>query len=206
MRMVKDGHKTSVTLAIGDGSNDVPMLQEAHIGVGISGIPDEHIQIHGHEAACVADYTIAEFSGLPRLIFVHGAGNSIRIGKMVGYFFYKNLAFYLIQFWFSFSALCSGQVLYESWSMTLYNLAFTALPPFVICILDCQFQKQRLEKKNERLFFRTQHGRHFDKWTLLHWFTAAFIHSIGNSYQNFRFFIDSFSILRCLFSDPIFHC
>lgn len=99
VRMMR-GCSASVTLAIGDGSNDVPMLQAAHIGIGISGVSSEHSQYHGSEAACVADYAIAEFSGLTRLIFVHGVWNSYRMGKMMRYFFYKNILFYMVQFWF----------------------------------------------------------------------------------------------------------
>ena len=45
-----------VTLAIGDGANDVPMIQAAHIGVGISGVLNEHIQVSNgklSQTACV---------------------------------------------------------------------------------------------------------------------------------------------------------
>jgi P-type E1-E2 ATPase len=42
-----------VTLAIGDGANDVAMIQKAHVGVGISGV-------EGLQAACASDYSIAQ--------------------------------------------------------------------------------------------------------------------------------------------------
>lgn len=48
-------HTKSVTLAIGDGANDVAMIQKAHVGVGISGI-------EGLQAACASDYSIAQVS------------------------------------------------------------------------------------------------------------------------------------------------
>ena len=100
MKLSKSGcAKNLVTLAIGDGSNDVPMLEAADIGIGISGFQKANIQIHGNEASCVADYSIAEFSGLTRLIFSHGIWNSIRMGKMICFFFYKNILFYLVQMW-----------------------------------------------------------------------------------------------------------
>ena len=47
----------------------------------------------------VSDYAIAEFRGLPRLLFVHGAWNSIRVARMVSFFFYKNIVFYLTELW-----------------------------------------------------------------------------------------------------------
>lgn len=48
-------HTKSVTLAIGDGANDVAMIQKAHVGVGISGV-------EGLQAACASDYSIAQVS------------------------------------------------------------------------------------------------------------------------------------------------
>ena len=45
----------SITLAIGDGANDVAMIQKAHVGIGISGV-------EGLQAACASDYSIAQVS------------------------------------------------------------------------------------------------------------------------------------------------
>lgn len=50
-------HTKSITLAIGDGANDVAMIQKAHVGVGISGV-------EGLQAACASDYSIAQVSGI----------------------------------------------------------------------------------------------------------------------------------------------
>jgi phospholipid-translocating ATPase len=66
----------SITLAIGDGGNDIAMIQEAHVGVGISGK-------EGLQAARVADYSIAQFRFLQRLLLVHGHWNYIRIAIYV---------------------------------------------------------------------------------------------------------------------------
>ena len=43
------GGASCATLAVGDGSNDVPMIRAAHIGVGISGIPREHVQVRSQD-------------------------------------------------------------------------------------------------------------------------------------------------------------
>lgn len=67
-------HKT--TLAIGDGANDVGMIQEADIGVGISGV-------EGMQAAMSSDYAIAQFRFLERLLLVHGHWCYRRISMMV---------------------------------------------------------------------------------------------------------------------------
>lgn len=100
----------TVTLAIGDGANDVAMIQKAHIGVGISGV-------EGLQAACASDYSIAQFRFLLRLLLVHGAWNYARMCKLILYSFYKNICLYVIELWFAIYSGWSGQVLFERWSI-----------------------------------------------------------------------------------------
>lgn len=93
----------AVTLAIGDGANDVSMIKEAHIGVGISGQ-------EGLQAVLASDYSIAQFRFLERLLLVHGRWSYFRMCKFLRYFFYKNFAFTLCHFWFAFFCGFSAQV------------------------------------------------------------------------------------------------
>lgn len=65
VKLVKKNVEESVTLAIGDGANDVSMIQAAHVGVGISGL-------EGLQAARSADFAIAQFRFLRKLLLVHG--------------------------------------------------------------------------------------------------------------------------------------
>ncbi|XP_043476989.1 probable phospholipid-transporting ATPase IA [Leptopilina heterotoma] len=119
----------SVTLAIGDGANDVAMIQKAHIGVGISGV-------EGLQAACASDYSIAQFRFLKRLLFVHGSWNYSRMCKLILYSFYKNICLYVIELWFAIYSGWSGQILFERWSIGLYNVVFTAAPPLAMGLFD----------------------------------------------------------------------
>lgn len=82
----------SILLAIGDGANDVSMIQAAHVGIGISGV-------EGLQAARSADFAISQFRFLKKLLLVHGAWAYQRLSKMIFYYFYKNVALYLTQFW-----------------------------------------------------------------------------------------------------------
>lgn len=118
-----------VTLGIGDGANDVGMIQAAHIGVGISGQ-------EGMQAVMASDFAIAQFKFLERLLLVHGRWNYLRITKMVVYFFYKNILFGLTLFYFNAFAFFSGQIVYNAWSMAFYNVIFTVFPVLVIGALD----------------------------------------------------------------------
>ena len=94
MKLVKRNLK-AILLAIGDGANDVSMIQAAHIGVGISGV-------EGLQAARSADIAIAQFRFLRKLLLVHGAWSYQRISKVILYSFYKNVALYMTQFWVSY--------------------------------------------------------------------------------------------------------
>ena len=84
-----------LTLAIGDGANDVPMIKGAHIGVGIRGE-------EGQQAVNSADYAIAQFAFLSPLLLKHGRSNYVRMSKQVCYIFYKNVFMSVAMFWFNF--------------------------------------------------------------------------------------------------------
>lgn len=110
----------SMTLAIGDGANDIGMIQASHVGIGISGR-------EGLQAARIADYSIAQFRFLQKLLFVHGRWNYLRTGKYVLATFWKEIFFYLMQALYQRSTGYTGTSLFESWSLTLFNTFFTSL-------------------------------------------------------------------------------
>ena len=87
-------HVKALTLAIGDGANDVSMIQAAHVGVGISGV-------EGLQAARSADVAIGQFRYLRKLLLVHGIWAYHRVSKVILYSFYKNVAMFMTQFWVS---------------------------------------------------------------------------------------------------------
>jgi phospholipid-transporting ATPase len=91
------------TLAIGDGANDVPMIQKAHVGVGVKGN-------EGMQAVMSSDFVIGQFRFLRRLLLLHGRWNYQRCGFMVCYLIYKNLLLTLLPFWFAFYSQWSGEV------------------------------------------------------------------------------------------------
>ncbi|XP_058087203.1 putative phospholipid-transporting ATPase 9 [Magnolia sinica] len=127
-RLVKTG-TSKTTLAIGDGANDVGMLQEADIGIGISGV-------EGMQAVMSSDIAIAQFQYLERLLLVHGHWCYRRISSMICYFFYKNLAFGFTLFLFEAYASFSGQAAYNDWYMSFYNVFFTSLPVLALGVFD----------------------------------------------------------------------
>ncbi|CAG9539726.1 unnamed protein product [Cercopithifilaria johnstoni] len=128
-----------VILAVGDGANDVAMIQAANVGVGIIGE-------EGLQAASTSDYSIAQFHFLRRLLLVHGAWNYDRGAKfqVILYSFYKNICLYLIELWFAIYSAFSGQTIFERWTIALFNVAFTALPPVMIGLFDRPLSDQMM--------------------------------------------------------------
>ncbi|CAN8101972.1 unnamed protein product [Discula destructiva] len=122
-----------LTLAIGDGANDLAMIAEAHVGIGISGR-------EGLQAARVADFAISQFSYLQRLLLVHGRWNYVRTATFVLWTFWKEIFFYLPQMVFTRYTGYTGTSLYESWSLTVLNVLFTSL-----CVIVPGVWEQDLE-------------------------------------------------------------
>ncbi|KAJ2806205.1 phospholipid transporting ATPase, partial [Coemansia guatemalensis] len=128
VRLVKEGLGT-LCLAIGDGANDVSMIQEADVGIGISGE-------EGMQAAMASDYAIAQFRFLQKLLLVHGRWSYLRITSMILNFFYKNVVFTVSLFWFQIYYQWSVANIFDYTLITLYNMLFTSLPPGVLGVLD----------------------------------------------------------------------
>ncbi|ETK93343.1 hypothetical protein L915_03474 [Phytophthora nicotianae] len=127
--LMKAAPGTPLTLAVGDGGNDVSMIQEAHVGIGIYG----H---EGMQAVRAADFAIATFRHLSRLLLVHGRWNHRRVARVILFSFYKNMALIMTLFLYSFYNGYSGQTLYESYLMVGWNVLYTVLPIFVLGITD----------------------------------------------------------------------
>ncbi|CAI2181192.1 19540_t:CDS:2 [Funneliformis geosporum] len=129
VRNIRGKLTNHVTLAIGDGANDIAMIQEAHVGIGITGR-------EGLQAARSSDYSIAQFRFLSNLLFVHGRWSYVRVSKFVLGTFYKCMCFYLTQGLFQIFTGFSGTSLYEQWTLSFYNTLFSSLPVIVIGMFE----------------------------------------------------------------------
>jgi len=135
--LVRENIRGSITLAIGDGANDVSMITAASVGVGISGL-------EGLQAARASDYSIAQFRFLQRLLLVHGRWNYRRIARLIQYSFYKNISLYATQFWFCLFNGFSGQTLYDQWALAVFNVIFTSFPVMVLAVIDRDVEPERV--------------------------------------------------------------
>ncbi|XBW35078.1 hypothetical protein QEN19_000640 [Hanseniaspora menglaensis] len=125
VKSVKSRDCDAVTLAVGDGANDIAMIQSADIGIGIAGK-------EGLQASRTSDYSIGQFRFLLKLLLVHGRYNYSRTSLFVLGTFYKETLFYLSQMIFQRWTMFSGTSLYEPWSLSMFNTLFTSLP--VLCV------------------------------------------------------------------------
>ncbi|KAL9489270.1 hypothetical protein ACSS6W_001547 [Trichoderma asperelloides] len=141
---------------------------------------DGTIEMDGEEglqAARSADVAIAQFRYLRKLLLVHGAWSYQRVSKTILFSFYKNIALYLTQFWYTFQNVFSGQVIYESWTLSFYNVFFTFFPPLAIGILD-QFISARLLDRYPQLYMMGQQNSAFKLKVFAQWIVNAVYHSL----------------------------
>lgn len=170
VQLVRDNKPEVRTLAIGDGANDVSMIQAAHVGVGISGL-------EGMQAANSSDYSIAQFRFLSRMLFVHGRWNYVRMGKLILYIFYKNVVLNLTQFWYMAYGGFSGQKFFLEWGLQGYNLLFTALPIVLVATFE-QDVPADLAHAFPLLYRIGQENRHFNTKVVWSWISSCVWESV----------------------------
>uniref|UniRef100_A0A803TZ62 Phospholipid-transporting ATPase n=1 Tax=Anolis carolinensis TaxID=28377 RepID=A0A803TZ62_ANOCA len=180
VRLLKTSPEKPITLAIGDGANDVSMIQEAHVGIGIMGK-------EGRQAVRNSDYAIARFKYLSKLLFVHGHLYYVRIATLVQYFFYKNVCFITPQFLYQFFCLFSQQTLYDSVYLTLYNICFTSLPVLMYSLFEQHVHPHVLHSK-PTLYRDISKNAHLGFKPFLYWTLLGFVHA-------FIFFFGSYLMM-----------
>ena len=137
--------RSGCVLAIGDGENDVNMINKADVGVGIYGK-------EGTQATKVADFAIGEFKILWKLVLFSGRINYLRTSNFVLVYFLKNLLFVVPQFIFGFLSAFSGLTIFDGWYITLFNTVFTNLPLFYIGLTDIDIHYLDYQKKNKKYY------------------------------------------------------
>ncbi|KAM9244875.1 phospholipid-transporting ATPase IK [Dugong dugon] len=166
-------HRGVVTLAIGDGANDVNMIKTADIGVGLVGQ-------EGMQAVQNSDYVLAQFCFLQRLLLVHGRWSYMRVCKFLRYFIYKTLASMMAQIWFAFYSGFTAQPLYEGWFLALFNLLYSTLPVLYIGLFEQDVSAKKCLQMPE-LYMAGQKEELFNYWV----FFQALAHGMATSLINF---------------------
>ena len=125
-----------MTLAVGDGANDVAMIKAGHVGVGIIGK-------EGMQAVNSSDFAVGQFRFLRGLLLVHGRFINRRLSTLCFYMFYKNIVQTLVQFWFSSAAAWSGQTPYAQITINWFNMFYTSIPVIALAVNDMELPRYR---------------------------------------------------------------
>ena len=169
VRMVrKYVQPTPVTLAIGDGANDVGMIQEAHVGIGISGL-------EGQQAVNASDFSIAQFRFLRELLLIHGRWNFIRQCKVVLFSFYKNAAMAGTLIIFGERCLFSGSPLYDEWVISMFNFV-VGWPILFLGLFDRDLDKDYV-KRNPLVYASGANNECITFRIILRWVCLTIIHA-----------------------------
>ncbi|KAF8623335.1 hypothetical protein AX15_006411 [Amanita polypyramis BW_CC] len=168
VKLVKD-NMGAMTLAIGDGANDVSMIQAADVGVGIAGE-------EGLQAVNSSDYAIAQFRFLKRLLFVHGHWSYARNGNMILNFFYKNIVCIGVLWWFQINCAWSSTYVFEYTYLIFWNSFWTFAPVIAIGVFDRIVDDQALMALPQ-LYHYGRKGH----WFGLKWFSLYMLDGLVQS-------------------------
>lgn len=146
--------------AIGDGGNDVGMIQSAHVGIGIEGK-------EGKQASLAADFSITEFKYLFPLIVWHGRLSYLRTAKLSHFIFHRGLVYAIIQALFTIVFYYSAIPIYNGYLMLGYTTAFTSLPVFAL-IMDYDISYKTIVNY-PNLYQSIQLGRALNGTRFLFW-------------------------------------
>jgi phospholipid-transporting ATPase len=137
VKLIRDAKPHCRTLGIGDGANDVNMITAAHVGIGIAGL-------EGKQAVRASDYSIAQFSYLKRLMFLHGRECYRRNANLICYNFYKNVLLVMPLFFYGTLSVFSAQSFYNTWILQFFNLFYSAGPIILYAVFDHELENDEL--------------------------------------------------------------
>eukprot|EP00906_Rhabdomonas_costata_P004866 RCo007274 len=156
-------------VSVGDGANDVSMIQEAKVGVGIMGL-------EGSQAELASDFAVPKFKHLVRLLAVQGRFSLVRNAILIQFSFYKNLVLSINLAIFGFYNY-SGQTPFDSWSMAFFNVLFTSIPPLIGGVFEKDLP-DHVVQTTPALFTPLSRGQNFN-WGLIGvWGFSAVAHAL----------------------------
>ena len=182
-----------LTLAIGDGGNDVNMIKAAHVGIGIFGK-------EGYQAAYNSDYAISQFKYLKRLLFVDGRFSLARNSYFIYHYFFKNVIYSMCQFYFQIFSKFSGRSLFDEWYAMAFNSFFTVVPIAVRAVteedFDANFKNCSQSEKKKLSYLFPDIYREFRESKPFNIVKFIFIYMIGCFIGIIFFIIPAYSYFK----------
>uniref|UniRef100_A0A8C1JDC9 Phospholipid-transporting ATPase n=1 Tax=Cyprinus carpio TaxID=7962 RepID=A0A8C1JDC9_CYPCA len=153
-------HTDNRTCAIGDGGNDVSMIQAADCGIGIEGK-------EGKQASLAADFSITQFKHIGRLLMVHGRNSYKRSAALGQFVMHRGMIISTMQAVFSSIFYFASVPLYQGFLMVGYATIYTMFPVFSL-VLD-QDVKPEMALLYPELYKDLTKGRSLSFKTFLIW-------------------------------------
>ncbi|KAK8878560.1 hypothetical protein M9Y10_005340 [Tritrichomonas musculus] len=176
--------KNRITLAIGDGGNDIPMLSIADVGVGIIGK-------EGRQAAAASDFCFSKFRFLVRLLLIHGRYAMHRTSTLAQLCFYKSAVFFFIQFFYNLHNGYSVASYFSDINMISYNTLFTVLP--VIFYIQDKDLCESSVLLHPFVYSDSQHSIFCNRRTIFWWYMRALFQSIVLYFMSWSIFGKTYS-------------
>ena len=149
-----------VVCGIGDGGNDVGMIQCANVGIGIEGK-------EGLQAALASDFSVRKFNQIVRLILWHGRLSYVRTSLMTNFVLHRGLVISVIQVLFMTLFYYATIYIFNGYLTLCYSTVFTCLPVFAL-ILDQDIPMKQAFNYPE-LYQLVQEGQHISIEEFLSW-------------------------------------
>lgn len=167
---------------IGDGGNDVSMIQCADVGVGIVGK-------EGKQASLAADFSIDQFCYLLKLLLWHGRNSYKRSAKLGQFVIHRGLLISVAQAVYSISSKFEPLALYQGWLMVGYATFYTMAPVFSLtldCDIDEKLTKLYPELYRELTLGKSLSYRSFFMWVLISLFQGTVIQLLSQNFQSLK--------------------
>ncbi|KAF5389366.1 hypothetical protein D9757_004373 [Collybiopsis confluens] len=164
-------HTGKRVCCIGDGGNDVSMIQAADVGVGIVGK-------EGRQASLAADFSLTQFSFLSTLLLWHGRNSYRRSATLAQFVIHRGLIISIMQAVFSAIFYFAPIALYQGWLMVGYATAYTMMPVFSL-VLDRDVSRETAlvypELYKELVKGRVLSYKSFFEWVMVSVYQGAAI-------------------------------
>ena len=173
---------------VGDGGNDVAMIQEAHVGLGIEGK-------EGMQASLAADFSVRQFKDLRNLILWHGRLSYKRTAALSQFVIHRGMIISFIQAIFQVIYFYVTIPIYNGMLILGYSTFFTAAPTFALVLDDGVSQEDVY--KYPRLYRSLQKGRALNTQSFLQWIWKSIFQVSAITFFNTYFVFKAFVIMYC---------
>ncbi|KAL4884044.1 hypothetical protein BJY04DRAFT_226291 [Aspergillus karnatakaensis] len=168
-------HTKKRVCCIGDGGNDVSMIQAADVGIGIVGK-------EGRQASLAADFSITQFHHVTKLLVWHGRNSYKRSAKLAQFIMHRGLIISACQTMYSIASHFDPKGLFINWLMVGYATVYTNAPVFSLVLdrdVDEQLANLYPELYKELKTGRSLSYRSFFTWVFVSVYQGAVIQGLS---------------------------